>query len=53
MASILMPTYLTYDLRGRHREIVFKVKKEPFEANCGQSADQSDIKSSNQDRRSN
>ena len=28
------------------REVVYKVEKEPFEANCGQNADQSDIKSS-------
>ena len=27
-------------------ELVYKVEKEPFEANCGQTADQSDIKSS-------
>ena len=40
------PTYLAHALRVCHRELVYKVEKEPFEANCGQNADQSDIKSS-------
>ena len=39
-------TNLAYALHGCHQELVYRVEKEPFEANCSQNADQSDMKSS-------